>query len=156
MGEGLLSTGPTYLFFSNHDSALKWEKTKSVLFSKCHLFRTTSYCPKRHIIPLKGITRSSIREDTGDAWNVIRQLRWHSVPCLTKLRPNSTSLSWYFSVSLNWKKKYWEKREKNSPATWESNTGLSSMRYVGWISKVEKVYKQILKHWRGSPLKIHN
>ena len=42
-----------------------------------------------------GVIRSIIREDTGDAWNVIWQLPSDSV---TKPSLNSSSLSWCFTV----------------------------------------------------------
>ena len=65
--EGLLSIEPTPSSF-----ALYWEKSHGALVSKWHLFRTTSSCQKvvfaiYAVIPLKGVTRSTIREYTGDA-----------------------------------------------------------------------------------------
>ena len=65
--EGVLSIEPT-------PSSLPYtgKKSHGALVSKWHLFRTTSSCQKvvfaiYAVIPLKGVTRSTIRECTGDA-----------------------------------------------------------------------------------------
>ena len=49
------------------------------------------------IIPLKRITRSRIRKDTGDAWSAIWQLPWDSVPFSAKASWNSTGLVFYWA-----------------------------------------------------------